>query len=102
MHHRLSFLAAALVTAALAACSPAELGGECETDDQCATGLRCLAVEEQLGDQCAERRFCTVSCAEDADCAAQGDGVACITFGCQEASTCEDCVAGACLVGSSG
>ena len=99
---RLPAPAFALALALLAACSPAELGGECTVDDDCAAGLRCLGVEEQLGDQCAERRYCSVGCVEDGDCATQGDGVACISFGCQEEGSCDDCVSAICLVGSSG
>ena len=75
----------AFVAVQLACGSPAELGAECEDSGGCTEGLECRPMK-QLGPDangeinCVDAgSVCSQSCSVDADCAALGERVICIS-----------------------
>ncbi len=65
--HRL----ACALAAALSACTVATTGGQCNTDDNCPTGQRCVAASGTC-------QACTISCTGGLTCGTEGGVEACV------------------------
>jgi hypothetical protein len=78
-----------------AACGKHALGEDCAQSTECADGTNCVLSGSQHivdgGLTCVDtKKLCSITCAQDADCASLGTGHICV----------KDCFMGSCLQGS--
>lgn len=87
-------LVAALVVLSTG-CGKRELGEDCAQSSECADGTSCvLSGSSKIvdgGPACVDTaKLCSITCAQDADCASLGTGHICV----------KDCFMGSCLKGT--
>jgi hypothetical protein len=91
---RIAYIVLMAAVWGIASCGKSGIGEFCDTDGDCAAGLSCILYGGKdigsSGLECTNRKLCSVTCANDTDCASLGAGIICIS----------DCHAGSCLKGS--
>ncbi len=87
-------LALTLLATLTLACGKAAIGEQCDSTDDCESGLECILKGSQdigaNGLECTSEKLCSKPCATDTDCSSLGSGLICLS----------DCNDGSCLKGS--